>query len=371
MFYFTAGSRGFIIVSLFIVILNSLILIAFSFNGGQRTVQRRCSLQMKWSFSSVNQGGMSTPGGGGRESALQEIVGSEGEIYYSPMKVAKLKAPVEYLGKSYNQLPLFPSTSSVLVPLGTEMLNCFEMRHRQLLTDVNNNDGLFGFSYLQNQKLGLVGTLARIKSRKLLEDGRFCCVVEGVGRFYIKEVVGEKPYLKAKVQCFDDYTESPTILDALETNLYNDVRFNVKLMHLLMPTKTYKLNQLITQFKPQSPSNTRVVRLTTDKEELDRRSKLSFAMMDVLQISQAVKLSLLQEHVIEKRLMRIQKLLMKGGAYLTDTLKSKGVVTDEGLRQIRAEVIAEVETVESAGTANVAENFDSMEGSWVQMPLLF
>ena len=313
------------------------------------------------------------PGGGGRESALQEVFGSEGEIYYSPMRAAKLKAPVEYLGKSYNQLPLFPSTSSVLVPLGTEMLNCFEMRHRQLLTDVANNDGLFGFSYLQNQKLGLVGTLARIKSRKLLEDGRFCCVVEGVGRFYIKEVVNEKPYLKAKVQCFDDYTESPTsILDALETDLYNDVRFNIKLMHLLMPTKTYKLNQLITQFKPQSPSNARLVRLTTDKEELDRRSKLSFAMLDVLQISQAVKLSLLQEHVIEKRLLRIQKLLKKGGAYLTDTLKSKGVVTDEGLRQIWAEVVAEVATSEGSGSAGtVSENFDAVENKWVQMPLLY
>jgi hypothetical protein len=106
---------------------------------------------MKWTF-------------GKGAGSLQDVgaIGSEGEYYFHPNKAAKLKGPPEAFTQKSRIIPIFPYTN-VLVPLGSDWLNILEMRHRQLLGDVG--DGLFGFCYYSQtqQKLGLVGTLARIK----------------------------------------------------------------------------------------------------------------------------------------------------------------------------------------------------------------
>lgn len=108
-------------------------------------------MTMKWTF-------------GKGAGSLQDVgaIGSEGEYYFHPNKAAKLKGPSEAFTQKSRVIPIFPYTN-VLVPLGSDWLNILEMRHRQLLGDVG--DGLFGFCYYSQtqQKLGLVGTLARIK----------------------------------------------------------------------------------------------------------------------------------------------------------------------------------------------------------------
>lgn len=113
---------------------------------------------MKWTF-------------GKGAGSLQDLgaIGSEGEYYFHPNKApAKLKGPPEAFTQKSRVIPIFPYTN-VLVPLGSDWLNILEMRHRQLLGDVG--DGLFGFCYYSQtqQKLGLVGTLARIKGTSSLE----------------------------------------------------------------------------------------------------------------------------------------------------------------------------------------------------------
>lgn len=117
-----------------------------------RAVRSSASLiTMKWTF-------------GKGSGSLQDVgaIGSEGEYYFHPNKAAKLKGPPEAFTQKSRVIPIFPYTN-VLVPLGSDWLNILEMRHRQLLGDVG--DGLFGFCYYSQtqQKLGLVGTLARIK----------------------------------------------------------------------------------------------------------------------------------------------------------------------------------------------------------------
>ena len=102
------------------------------------------------------------------------------------------------------------------------------MKHRQLINDIG--DGYFGFSYFsqQNRKLSLVGTLAKIKERKLLNDGRTFVIVEGVKRFYLTDFVSEKPYVKARVHTFADVSERPDLLDDLEQKIFLEVRMNIK-----------------------------------------------------------------------------------------------------------------------------------------------
>ena len=103
------------------------------------------------------------------------------------------------------------------------------------------------------QKLGLVGTLARIKNRKLLDDGRVFATVEGVSRFYLSEFYSEKPYLKARVKILSDYTEvTEEVLDNLELEVFDELRTNLKLMEHIFPSKNYKISEAILDSRPST-----------------------------------------------------------------------------------------------------------------------
>lgn len=310
---------------------------------------------MKWAFAK----------GAG---SLQElgVVGSEGEYYFHPSKPATLKGPVP-LGKTVG-VPIF-TFNNVLTPIGTESIQVLEMQNRQLFNDVG--DGLFGFVYLnpQAQKLALVGTLARIKHRKVLEDGRAFITVEGVKRFYLKEYVSDKPYVKARIQIFDDYTEDEGALDELEQRIFEEVRFNVKLMTLL-PQKNYSLSSMVLENKP--PVRLRGVRnvvLGSTDTELKRRTRLSYAIIDMLQIRPSTKLTLLQEPVLEKRYLRLLKILENGSEHLRTELRNRGVLTEHGILALRREMLADTGDILSTPQASmIPENY--VDGAWVQGPTM-
>ena len=108
--------------------------------------------------------------------------------------------------------------------MGEEYLGIYEMRYRQLLNDVGEG-GYFGHIYYsqENSKLALVGTLTKVKKIDRLDDGGMYVVMQGVGRFFVRDVVAEKPYLKARTQVFSDYSENEQILESLETRVFNEV----------------------------------------------------------------------------------------------------------------------------------------------------
>lgn len=174
-------------------------------------------LTMKWAFSS----GM----GGMQESGL---VGADGEFYFHPQKTAKIIGPKDTIGKKLF-IPLL-TYNNIILPGSSESLTVFEMRNRQLLNDVEQNGGVFGVIYHAQsiQRVSLVGSLVRIKSRKFTEDGRISCVIEGLDRFYLEEVVSERPYIKGLVRVFKDFTESPAVLDQLELQVFAEAQTNLK-----------------------------------------------------------------------------------------------------------------------------------------------
>lgn len=312
------------------------------------------------------------------------LIGSEGEYYYHPSKKASLKLPPGLSKekepvlkgvkpKGLQTVPIFPY-NSVLVPMGTDWLNIFEMKHRQLVNDVG--DGVFGFSHFSqsNQKLSLVGTLARIKDRKLLSDGRTFVVVEGVQRFYLQEFITEKPYVRARVMPFKDHTEMPEILDELEMKVFTEVRVNVKLMAKIFPAKNYTISPSIMKFRPHLPSDgVRSISTVNDEVAMQRKSDFSFAVMDMLQITPPTKLMLLQEHCIEKRFLKIIKILENGGAYLRGEVIKKGVLDEAGIRAINNEIMTSTADIEGASAGEdfnqwSPENF--IDGQWVQRPII-
>ena len=260
-------------------------------------------------------------------------MGEKGEFYFHPSKRPSLALPKGFekqeVEKKTMNVPIFPY-SSILVPTGAEWLNVFEMKHRQLLNDLPP-DGLFGFVYYSTsqQKLGLVGTLARIKNRKLLDDGRAFVTVEGVSRFYLSEFYSEKPYLKARVKVLSDYSEvDEDLLDELEREVFDELRTNLKLMEHIFPSKNYKISRPILDNRPSTFTTRigdRAVKLQDKGIEMERRSRFSYAVLETLQVSPSMKLKLLQEHCLERRLSKFLQILHAGKDFLREELQKKGI----------------------------------------------
>lgn len=161
----------------------------FILSVSSRSVKTRGQLDMKWVFGSKGPAG--PMGNSGPHQADLKTIGSEGEFYFHPAKTVKIKGPDSAIGKT-RTVPLLPY-NNILLPGGTEFVHVFEMRYRQMMQEVEMGNGYFGFVHFNSnqQKLALVGTLAKIKSKKYREDGRCYIVAEGVSRFFLSEVVSE------------------------------------------------------------------------------------------------------------------------------------------------------------------------------------
>jgi ATP-dependent Lon protease len=118
------------------------------------------------------------------------------------------------------QLPLFP-LPIILFPGTVLPLHIFEPRYRQMVEHVMEGDSRFGLLYHDPDQQGpflneggRVGTVAEIRKRQLLPDGRSMILVRGMGRFQIlSEVQGEGLYYEAKVGPYDDEVpDDPEVL---------------------------------------------------------------------------------------------------------------------------------------------------------------
>lgn len=319
---------------------------------------------MRWTFgNSGDLGGLGAQQGG----SIQEsgLIGVDGEFYFSPSRPAKLKATTDVCSKSLI-IPILPYPN-IIVPGGSEKLNVFEMRNRYLLNEVN--DGIFGLSFhsQQAQKLSLVGILAKMTNRKLMDDGRVSGTIEGIQRFYLEEIVSDKPYIKAKVRPFKDCTENPDLLEKLEWDLVEAFQTNMKMMGLLYPAKSFTPANYLLQNRPLPKLNgVRPIVLSDDKYELPRRAKFSFAVIDSLQIPPSARLALMQEHVLERRLAKCLNYLKKGEKYIRDELVTKAISTDEELDELRRNISRDLMNDTWLPKPDwVPENF--VAGNWVQM----
>jgi hypothetical protein len=265
------------VIKLFLFVLAPLV--GAFYNIGRVSPSHR-QLTMKWMFEK-GMGSLRDLGG----------VGAQGEYYYVQSKRPTLKAPDSALGIQ-RSIPIFPR-NQVLVPLGEEYIGVYEMRYRQLLYEVGEN-GVLGHVYYsqENQKLALVGTLARIKKTERLDDGGLYVLMEGIGRFYLRDVFSEKPYLRARVQYFSDYCVNDELLSLLERKVFEEVRYSVKIMKLLYPQNNYTMNEAVLRYRPKiKTSGVRSISMADGMAELDRRSKFSFATMDMLKTDPITKVA--------------------------------------------------------------------------------
>jgi Lon protease-like protein len=121
-----------------------------------------------------------------------------------------------------NELPLFP-LSVVLFPGLPLPLHIFESRYRQMLTDIQAGNSLFGLSYFdpttsegECPEVGSVGCVAKLTDVQLLPDGRSNILVYGVIRYLIEEYVDHgTPYFVARVSYFEDEDEDKQALKTI------------------------------------------------------------------------------------------------------------------------------------------------------------
>jgi len=111
-----------------------------------------------------------------------------------------------------SHLPLFP-LPVVLFPGTLIPLHIFEPRYRQMVDDTFSGDRRFGLLYHDPDEAGpfmnepgRVGTVAEIRRRQGLPDGRSLILVRGVDRFQtVSEVDLGKPYYEAEVKGYSDH----------------------------------------------------------------------------------------------------------------------------------------------------------------------
>ncbi|MBX3095605.1 MAG: LON peptidase substrate-binding domain-containing protein [Fimbriimonadaceae bacterium] len=110
------------------------------------------------------------------------------------------------MGSPLEPLPLFP-LNTVLFPYARLQLHVFEPRYREMLRFCAENDTGFGIALIRSgDEVGatpdpfMVGTVARIISSQVHEDGSSDVWVQGERRFRIRHLDDSRPYLMGEVE---------------------------------------------------------------------------------------------------------------------------------------------------------------------------
>lgn len=288
-----------------IILLVSTAVAVFSFRGrfqSRLVMSLRPSTPIRWQFDDVGDPAAMGGGGemGGRENppkSLKDlgIIGSEGELYFNPSKRASLDLPSDFLQPVTGALPIFPY-DGIICPGSAEWLTATDMRLRQMFQE-NKRFGVLHHSPT-NQRVALTGTIVKIKERQYSPDGRIFVSVEGLERFYVREFVDETPYLLARATIFRDYSEFRSTIERLEYSVAYRVRINMHMIQWLYPNRSFSMNAKVADnFPPPldySRNYTRTFAYIPDETVLQRRSEFLFGIINMLQITPAAKLVLMQ-----------------------------------------------------------------------------
>ena len=115
-------------------------------------------------------------------------------------------------------IPLFP-LGLVLLPGMPLQLHIFEERYKLMMSECLSGDKPFGIVQFDGKAIHSVGCMARITEvLHRYEDGRMDIMTLGGQRFFVKELIEEKPYTEARVVFFDDedVVEAADAADAMD-----------------------------------------------------------------------------------------------------------------------------------------------------------
>lgn len=174
-------------------------------------------------------------------------------------------------------------------------LHLFELRYRQLLTDIQQTDKRFGIVYAipgvaeRELPAGRAGCVAEVVEVETLPDGRSNILVIGRERFELERFVeDEAPYQIAEVTTFDDSTTTSHVAVAVVANEVVE-RFNsvVDAVQILGDNDT---------IAPELP---------------DDPAQLAFAIGAMIDLELPQRQELLAERSVEKRLNMVDVVLRR------------------------------------------------------------
>ncbi|MDI9635053.1 LON peptidase substrate-binding domain-containing protein [Geitlerinema splendidum] len=190
------------------------------------------------------------------------------------------------------ELPLFP-LNTVLFPYARLQIHVFEDRYRDLIRDCLQNDKKFGIALIKNGvEVGdsaepyLIGTTCRILTVQTYDDGRMDVLVQGEGRFRIRKVESESPYLVGKVE------------NVAESSIEDSPRCDA----IILKTKEY-LETFIENYINRAEINVAKIKLPDDP------AALSFVVANFLQIENIQKQYLLETTDTLERLTEMLPIL--------------------------------------------------------------
>ena len=189
------------------------------------------------------------------------------------------------VNREAQKIPLFP-LSTVLFPGGTIPLQIFEDRYHSMVQDCLDTDSKFGIVLIkEGQEVGgnavphKVGTLARITKIRKLPQNRLYLTAVGETRFNIIELIQDKAYLEGLVEI-----HNPPPAEDIEEQSLKEAR-----------TAAFRHLKAIVSMnggwvkKAQTP-------LPTDRDQL------SFFLAQLIQGSNKVRQTILEEASIKKRI---------------------------------------------------------------------
>ncbi|HEV2705053.1 MAG TPA: LON peptidase substrate-binding domain-containing protein [Pyrinomonadaceae bacterium] len=197
--------------------------------------------------------------------------------------------------RGVRELPLFP-LPLVLFPGAPQSLHIFEPRYRQMFSDVQASNRLFGLSYFDptsplasegRPHTGHVGCVAEVVESQMLPDGRSNIVAVGLVRYRVEAYIERgDPYLVGRVAFFADDPEDPQTLDdgaRAVRDLFERIAQAVRTIN----DERAGLREL-TEADPE---------------------QLSFLVASTLEIESETKQELLELRSTSERLMRLKRML--------------------------------------------------------------
>ena len=121
-------------------------------------------------------------------------------------------------------IPLFP-LNVVLFPQQPLPLHIFEPRYKRMVADCLADQRDFGVVLVHQGQLYQNGTSARIENiLERFDDGRLKILTLGKGRFRVKRVLENKPYLEGDVEFWDDKEAPSTGVEFLFRQLHQLIK---------------------------------------------------------------------------------------------------------------------------------------------------
>jgi ATP-dependent Lon protease len=137
-----------------------------------------------------------------------------------------------------NSLPLFP-LPLVLLPDEILPLHIFEDRYRQMLSDIQSTNGLFGVVFFNPEesdtnlpRVGSIGCIAKLRDVNTFEDGRSNIATIGVSRLTLESYVESlNSYEIGEISVFDDFEDNSHELQTLADEVFKLFRRIAKAAH--------------------------------------------------------------------------------------------------------------------------------------------